>query len=134
MIQTGEYRDTKGKKVMDVDGLDAVMKMIGFRPRDVAANTRFISENMRDVDIVKRVESEIAEQWSDGIRNKDVAESTEARERLKRWNAENPDMPIKITFAQVLRRVRQASLTRDERFMKTAPPELRRRLLAESVQ
>jgi len=134
MLQTGEYRDTRGRKVMDVDGMDSLMKMIGFQPRDVAANTRFIGENMRDVDTVKRVESEIAEQWADGIRNKDVEESRAARERLQRWNEENPDLPIKITFAQVLRRARQASLTRDERFMKTAPPELRRRMLAEAVQ
>jgi len=134
MLQTGEYRDTRGRKVMDVDGMDSLMKMIGFQPRDVAANTRFIGENMRDVDTVKRVESEIAEQWADGIRNKDVEESRAARERLQRWNEENPDLPIKITFAQVLRRARQASLTRDERFMKTVPPELRRRMLAEAVQ
>jgi len=133
IFQTGEYRDTRGRKVMEADGLDALMKLVGFQPRDVAANTRFIGEQMRDVEIVRRVESEIVEQWADGVRNKDVAESTEARERLKRWNAENPDLPIKVTFAQILRRVKQANLTRDERFMKTAPPELRRRMLAETA-
>lgn len=134
MFRTGEYRDTRGRKVQDVNTVDGLMKLIGFQPQGVAAETRGITRQMRDVDIVKRVEADIADQWAEGIRNKSVEETNAARTRLRQWNEDNPDMPIKISMTQVIRRVKQANLTRDQRFAKTAPPEMRRRILQEAQQ
>lgn len=134
MFDTGQYKDTRGYKVKDTDSLDATMKLIGFQPQSVAAASRNITENMRDADIVRRVESEIVEQWAEGVRNKDAAEIAAARQRLKDWNAENQSLPIRIAMAQVIKRAKAANLTRDERFMKTLPPEMRRRMLAEATQ
>ena len=36
MASTGQYRDAKGNKVMDVDLMDAGVKSVGFQPGDVA--------------------------------------------------------------------------------------------------
>ncbi|MEY2854595.1 MAG: hypothetical protein RL030_1727, partial [Pseudomonadota bacterium] len=133
MFQTGQYRDTKGQKVQDVGTMDAAMKLIGFQPQSVAAGTRHISENMRDVDTVRRVESEIVTQWAEGIRSHDPDVSKAARERLAEWNADNPELPIKIKMAQIVAKVKAENLTRDQRFMKTASPEMRRKMLAEAL-
>ena len=134
MWNTGEYRDAKGRKVSDADGLDAVVKAIGFNPAHVAADTRRVTGERRDVEIVKHVESSIAEEWARGILDKDAEAVSKARERLREWNEDNPEMPIKIGFSQIARRVKEAKLTRDQRFIKTAPPELRRRVMGELVQ
>lgn len=132
MFSTGQYRDTANKRVQDVDGMDATMKLIGFQPQSVAAGSRRMAEDMRDVDTVRRVESEIVAQWAEGMRSRDQEAIKNARERLKDWNADNPDLPIKIKLSQVVAKVKALSSTRDQRFMKSAPPEMRRKLMAES--
>ena len=40
MVQTGEYHDTRGRKVVDVSGFDAFIKSIGFQPNTVAEPRR----------------------------------------------------------------------------------------------
>ena len=40
MVQTGEYRDTRGRKVVDVSGFDAFIKSVGFQPNTVAEPRR----------------------------------------------------------------------------------------------
>lgn len=133
MFNTGQYRDTKGYRVKDTDTMDATMKLIGFQPQSVAAASRNITENMRDVDIVRRVESEIVGQWAEGIRSKDMEQVAAARQRLKDWNEDNPSLPIRVKMSQIVARVKASNLTRDERFMKTVPPEVRRKMLAEAA-
>ena len=132
MIQTGQYRDSKDKRVQDVDAMDAAMKLIGFQPQSVAAGSRRIEEDMRDVNIARRVEAEIVSQWAEGIRAKDQEAVKSARQRLADWNDDNPELPIRIKSQQILAKVKAANLTRDQRFMKTAPPEIRRKLMAEA--
>lgn len=132
MFETGQYRDTANKRVQDVDGMDATMKLIGFQPQSVAAGSRRMAEDMRDVDTVRRVEAEIVAQWAEGMRSRDQEAIKDARERLKDWNADNPDLPIKIKMSQVVAKVKALSSTRDQRFMKSAPPEMRRKLMAEA--
>jgi N12 class adenine-specific DNA methylase len=134
MMSTGEYRDSKGRKVRDVDALDAAVKAIGFQPAGVAADSRRIGEQIRDVDIAKHVESEIAQEWARGILEKHPEDVKAARQRLADWNKDNPDMPIRIKDAQILKRVKEARLTRDQRFIKTVPPEMRRQVMMEITQ
>jgi hypothetical protein len=134
MWNTGEYRDSKGRRVTDADGIDALAKAIGFQPAHVAADTRRILAERRDVDIVKNVEADIADDWARGIIDKKPELVAQARDQLRQWNEDNKDMPIRITPAQIARRVKEARLTRDQRFIKSAPPELRRRLMGELVQ
>lgn len=132
MFDTGEYRDTKGRLVRKVDTLDAASKFIGFQPANVARDNRRIGEEMRDVAIAKRVESEIAEQMAEARIERDVNAQAAARKRLKDWNADNPDMPIKINDSQITARVKAARLTRDQRFAKTVSPEMRRQIIQDA--
>ncbi len=134
MMSTGEYRDSRGKRVTDATPLDAAVKAIGFQPATVAAGSRRITEGQRDIELAKSVESEIAGEMARAQVDGNQAAAVEAKDRLARWNAENPDMPIKITPQQIRRRVHEMRLTRDERFIKSAPPELRRRMLQEVTQ
>ena len=108
-----------------------MVKFVGFNPAHIAADTRQVTAAKRDIDIAKHVEASIAEDWARGIIDRKPELVTEARERLRQWNEDNPEMRIKIGMPQIARRVKEARLTRDQRFIKTAPPELRSRMLQE---
>jgi hypothetical protein len=48
-----------------------------------------------------------------------------ARERMLEWNRANPESPIRINMAQILKRVQAMRMGKEERIAKTAPAEIR---------
>lgn len=125
MAQTGEYRNAKGAKVMDVDVTDAVMKGIGFQPAQVARESGRVGEAMRSIQLAKNVEGEIAGRWAQAMVDQDAEGVAAARKQLADWNAANPTAPIKITIPQVLARVKALRQSRADRTVKAAPKEMR---------
>ena len=125
MYQTGQYRDSKDRKVLDVSVLDAFVKGAGFQPADVARESRHISASMQQVALAKNVESEIAAQWAQGRADNEPEKIEAAKERLRKWNADNPNSRIGITPQQIIKRVRDIRSSRSERFRKTVPKEMR---------
>ena len=45
--------------------------------------------------------------------------------RMMTWNRDNPESRIRITTQQIAQRVREANLSREQRFIKSAPKEIR---------
>lgn len=125
MYQTGEYRDSRDRKVMDVTGLDALVKGIGFQPAEVARESRGIQMRNQQVQLARNVEAEIASLWAQGIADKEPDKVREARQRLADWNRDNPQSRIGITTGQLERRVRDMRKTRQQRFEKAMPKEMR---------
>ena len=125
MMQTGEYRDTRGRKVRDVTPAEAVTKMVGFQPAEVARDSREMSDKRQQVSLAKVIESEIAGEWAAGLVERDPKKVEAARERLRQWNADNPNSRIGITPQQIARRAREIRMPREERFMKSVPKEMR---------
>ena len=125
MAQTGEYRNGKGAKVMDVSATDAAMKFIGFQPAEVARESGRVGEAMRSIQLAKNVEGEIAGRWAQAMVDGDSDGVKKARESLAEWNAANPTAPIKITLPQVLARVKALRSSRADRTVKAAPKEMR---------
>lgn len=125
MARFDMYRDQKGRKVIATDGVDAFMKGIGFQPSNVAQASRKMQMVNQNISLVKVTESEISEKIAQGRFENDPAKVQDAYKELREWNQTNPEAPIKITPAQVVRRVKEMSLTRDDRLSKTAPKEIR---------
>ncbi len=125
MYQTGEYRDTRDRRVVDVDGLDSAVKAIGFQPAEVARESRKIQLTNQQVQLARAVESEIAAEWAQGIADKEPEKVRKAKQRLDEWNRDNPRSRIAINTGQLQRRVRELRMTRQERFQKTIPREMR---------
>jgi hypothetical protein len=125
MFNTGVYRDMLGRKVMDVNALDSTLKTIGFQPEKVAAESRLVQQNQQDISMERVIESSIVGQWAQGIYEKDPDRVAKARAQLVQWNADNPDLRIAIRPGQVADRVKQMALTREQRFVRAAPPEVR---------
>jgi hypothetical protein len=133
MWQNGEYRDTKGRKVMETDEVDGAMKFLGFQPAEIARETQTLNREQRRIQLVRNVESTIADRWAQGLHDSDPDAVQEAKDELAEWNETNPDSRIAITNAQVLRRVKEMRQSRADRFVRSAPKEMRRSV-AEAIQ
>lgn len=118
---------------METDELDAVMKLIGFQPAEVARTQARISEQDRRIKLVRVVESSIADQWVQGLRERDVDMVNEAREQLREWNEANPESRIAINSSQIKRRLKELQSDKAARFERAAPRELRQSV-AEAIQ
>lgn len=127
---TGQYRDTRGRKVMDADMVDGLMKFIGFQPAAVAAETDKIRQTQRSEAFAKKVESDIVAKWARGIVDGEPDTVLDAQQELRSWNQKNPGSPIRINRVQVAQRARKMRESRAERFNKTVAPE-RRALVAQ---
>ena len=125
MLQTGMYRDAKDRKVIETDTTDAIAKLIGFQPNDVARVQQSSSAVQQMIAIAKIEESEISHEFAAGRfeRNQDKIDA--ARKRLNDWNRNNPQSPIRITVQQVNKLVQNMNKTKAQRMMQTAPKEIR---------
>lgn len=125
MASTGMYRDMRGRKVIDVDAIDSAFKAMGFQPSDVSRVQKATSEVQRMVALTKIREAEIADKWARGMFEKDEDLVAEARDELARWNESNPATRIKISTGQIIERLRNMRMGKEERIAKTAPREIR---------
>lgn len=125
MMETGAYRDTKGRKVIDTDLSDAAVKALGFQPSDVARVQRNMGIVRDKIAVAKAVQGEISDAWAAGVMEKDASKVQEARARLKDWNEKNPDSRITVNAASIVRRVREMKMEKSDRLLKTAPKGMR---------
>jgi hypothetical protein len=131
MANTGMYLDKKGRKVLDVDGYDAMAKAIGLQPNDIAKVQDAAFEQQRMVAVNRLREAEIADKWARGVFMSEPDVVAEARADVAQWNEDNPDSPIRVTMPQIARRVREMRLSKAERVAKAAPSEIRARVREE---
>lgn len=125
MWMNGEARDTKGRRVMETDEVDALMKLLGFQPAEVARESATLSREQRRIQLARNVESQIADLWAQGVRERDPDMVAEARQQLREWNEVNPRSRIDINSTQIKSRVKAMQSDRADRFERTAPKQLR---------
>lgn len=122
---TGEYRDSRGRRVVDADLSDAFWKAIGFHPNVVAEPKRVERMVQQSVSLHRARRAEINELWARGIVEKDAEKIAAAREKLRDWNRKNPTTPIRINPESVKSRVRAMRSTSAERLVKASSKDMR---------
>lgn len=125
MGETGEYRNAKGQKVVDVDAADVAAKFVGFQPGNVATETQKLGQTMQSIQLAKNVTQEIAQKWAQALNDHDAEAAAAARAELRDWNEKNPDEQLKISMQSLLARVREMRLDRDTRTIKRTPIGMR---------
>lgn len=128
MLATGEAQDIKGRLTLkDVTPGEAAGKAIGFNPQRAAQESETKREIMQDKNLRTVRMDEIAGDWADGILRRDVEKVTEAMQRFREWNKDNPELRIDSSslMRSVQERVRAAHLTGQERFLKSVPKPMR---------
>lgn len=125
ILQTGYYRDTRGRKVVEAGALDAFMKSIGFQPNVVAEPRRvewMIGQSARMQRVIR---SDIYELWSRGVFESDQEKVALARERVRDWNRKNPETPITVNPKSIAQRVKAMRSSSAERMVNATPKEMR---------
>lgn len=125
MMQTNTYRDSKGRKVIDTDFTDALVKAVGFQPGDVAHEQAKLNMARQDIDMANQIKAGIAEKWAQGIYEKDPKAAVEASAAVREWNLKNPDSRITVSPAAVANRVKEMRMTKEQRVIKHAPKSMR---------
>ena len=125
MAGKGYATDTRGRKVVETTGLDAVGKAIGFQPTRVADETRRTAPVQQDIALQKKTEASIVDQWARGVADNDQATIDKAAKRLNDWNGSNPKTPISINGEQIRDKARQLVTDKNTRLLKTTPREMR---------
>lgn len=133
MWATGEARDTQGRRVMEADEVDGLMRFMGFNPQAIARESDKMGMIRRSEQLAKNIESEIAADWARARADGNAEGVADARQRLADWNDSNPGNRIQITNAQIMRRVMQLRKDRSARFITSVSPE-RRQAAEEALQ
>lgn len=128
MLHTGMYRDRDGRRVVDTTTTDALVKMTGFQPRDVAAESRVVRTEMESAKLQRVVESRLAARIAEAVFLEREDELEVAMAELEQWNDRNPETPVQITPQQIRQRVERMSMSRADRVLKTTPKEVRGRM------
>lgn len=104
------------------------MKMIGFQPASVATiqEANMLSQKAKAFYNLKA--QDIRSMWAAGVFEKDQGKVERARQAIVDWNRRNPDQPMVIRVPDIMRRVREMSLSKDERIAKTAPKAMRQQM------
>jgi hypothetical protein len=131
MATTGEYRDTRGRKVVDVGPMDAASKMLGFQPADVAKDSQRLSDVRQSESLARMTEAEITDAWARAIVEGDSAAERKALDMRDEWNEKNPEQRIVVKRSQAIKKARQLRMDRTDRYAKTVAPERRSAVKAE---
>lgn len=128
MAASGSYKDAKGYKVVDTSLDEALWKAIGFQPRGVAQVQESNSHMMLQKSFYIQTSNDIRAQWAQALFNKDDAAVKRVRDRLAKWNENNPEQPIRIKMPDIWKRVAQMGKDRTARIADTAPTAIRQQL------
>lgn len=128
MLDKGYAVDAAGNRKVDTTPADAVIKMVGFNPTVVAEKNRSQMPARQDINLQKEVESSIVKQWARGQAEGDEKLKAKAEARLEEWNKKNPKTPIKLTLKQKKDALKKMNQDSDQRLIKQAPKEMRRRI------
>jgi hypothetical protein len=123
--QTGYYRDSKGRKVVAADSLDAFAKLTGFQPNAVAEPRRVEFMLAQSANMVRVMRADIHELWSRGIAEGDREKVQAAQDMLRTWNEKNRETPIRANLQSIQQRVRAMRMSSAERLVKATPKEMR---------
>ena len=134
MMQSGLYKDTRAKTVMEVTPADSIFKFIGFQPHKIAQESRIVSTMQQDIALHNVIETSIADDIAQGMVDKDKDAVKSAMERMQQWNKDNPELPVAINANQIAKRIAQIVSTREQRMIKSAPKEMRSGVIQELRQ
>jgi hypothetical protein len=131
MAATGMYRDAKGYKVLDTNGLEAALKAIGFQPNSVATIQDANSQAQQAKNFYNLRVQEIRAKWAQGIFENDPDRVQSARNDIAEWNEKNPDQRMLISVPSVMSRVKEMRKSKDQRIAASAPKAMRAQLRSE---
>lgn len=125
MADSGVYKDTKGRKVIDVTLAEAAAKAIGFQPKTVAEVQEATGTEQNLISQNRAMKERLSADLAQAMYDRDTEKQQEIRDRARAWNLRNPESPLTIDMQGVRRRVAKMRQTKAERVAAAAPKAIR---------
>ncbi|MGL5631350.1 MAG: PLxRFG domain-containing protein, partial [Azovibrio sp.] len=125
ILQTGYYRDSRGRKVVEAGASDAFFKAIGFQPNVVAEPRRVQWMVGQSSEMHRSIMANIHELWAMGVFEHDQDKILVAKRKLTDWNQKNPETPIRLNPTSIAQRVRAMRASSSERMVNATRKEVR---------
>ena len=121
----GQYKDSRGRKVIDAGVLDGIVKAIGFQPNDVAKVQEATVATQGLVAQNRLAKQEFAADMAKAVYERDAEAQKAVRDAVREWNRKNPDSPMTIDMAGVRRRLMAMRQDKAARVAQAAPKAIR---------
>lgn len=121
----GQYKDSKGRKVIDAGVLDGLVKAVGFQPNDVAKVQEATVATQGLVAQNRMAKQEFAGDMAKAVYERDAEAQKAVRDAVREWNRKNPHSPLTIDMAGVRRRVMAMRQDKAHRVAAAAPKAIR---------
>jgi hypothetical protein len=126
MMATGVYKDTSGKKVMDVSNTDGALKFIGIQPAIVADDSQANRIAQQDIGTQRWKQQAVSSEYAKALVDGDQDTLASVRKEIKEWNENNPRAAhIQLSMSSIQSQVKALRSTRDQRTVKNAPKGMR---------
>ncbi len=121
----GQYKDARGRKVIDAGVLDGIVKAIGFQPNAVAKVQEATVATQGLVAQNRLAKQEFAADMAKAVYERDAEAQKAVRDAVREWNRKNPHSPMTIDMAGVRRRVMAMRQDKATRVAQAAPKAIR---------
>jgi hypothetical protein len=131
MAAKGYAEDFQGRKTLPVNETEAFFKSMGFQPEKLARFSEFKQGIEQERNLLMVKQKELNSAWAEAIRQHDMEGIAAAKEKLLRWNQQNPEMPLRFDPAAIRKLVVDAEMQGDLRYIRGLPRALRREAIEE---
>jgi hypothetical protein len=114
-LSQGYASDAKGRKLVDVTGLDAILQMGGLSSAGLAKGYEFEKINHQVKAFYTQVSADMQQQLVKAMKAGDTAKVQEVMDLRNAWNKQYPEMPLMGNAAAVRRELALAGLPMDRR-------------------
>ncbi|MBB6578938.1 hypothetical protein HNP33_003043 [Comamonas odontotermitis] len=125
IMRKGYNTDARGRKVMDLPASAGAIKALGFNPTANAEKTRSTMPLMQDAALLRKRQNQITGSMTQAIIDQDDKALAAAVAQRDAWNDRYPDTPIVIKPTTIRSRIKNATLDKDMRVLKSVPKTMR---------
>lgn len=125
MFTKGYAEDMSGRRTLDVTPVEGIAKTLGFQPGTLAQFSEIKQGLQESRNLMTVKQNEINTLWSEAILSHDQDGIDAAKRKLITWNHANPDMPLRFDPAAIRKRVIEAQMAGDLRYLRGLPKGMR---------
>jgi hypothetical protein len=129
-LDRGYAQDAKGRKLLDVTGMEAFWQSLGFSSANLAHAYEADMIDRQTTAFYRQVRDDFTNDITKAIRDGDSAKAQETLDAVTKWNAQYPEMPVSFSPAVMRRNIMLAGMPLNERTLRLLPKQLRASSLA----
>lgn len=124
-LATGEFRDKKGLKIAEASTGEALTRLVGFQPANLAETYRSIERVNLENQNIKYFKGLVYDLYAEAIFEKNPNKRAIAKTMVEKYKQDNPNKKIEINEQSIKARVKSMKQTLAQRYKGTLSKEVR---------